>query len=147
MSKLVLSKENAAKSISNWKLQIRNHLQSLALPKKFLGVYTIINQAPTNQTNQAPTNQANQVTTQASTQQTIQASTASVQFHEVESLYDFVAKYIPVPQASAYADPNSYREDLQKHKQCVAKVRVEMREFCQMHSIRSFSLRKIVMRG
>lgn len=110
MSKLILSKENASKNISTWKIQIQNYLQSLPLPKKFFGTKTL----------------ATPVTTVA-TSSTKTVVTADL--HEVESLYDFLIKYIPPPQVNAYTDPDVFREDLQKYRQCVAKVKVEMKEF------------------
>ena len=109
MSKLVLSKENAAKIISTWKIQVQNYLQSQALPKKFFGVRTI--------------------TTSATTTVTTSKHSATANFHEVDSLYDFIAKHIPVPETAAYTDSDTFRGDLQKYKQCVAKVKVEMKEF------------------
>ena len=107
MSKLILSKENASKTISIWKTQVQNYLQSIQLPKKFLGTRT--------------------------TSTTIPASSSKTEitwdFHEVQSFHDFVIKHIPPPDVLAYPNEDSYREDFQKYKQCVAKVKVEMKEF------------------
>ena len=107
MSKQTLSKENAARIFTSWKSQIRNYLRSIPLPKKFLGTQTGI----------------------------IDTSSTSAKhtFHEIQGLHDFINKPIPPPEKEAYATLNQYREDLQKFNQCVATVKVAMRDFLSEH--------------
>jgi len=106
MSKLTLTKENTSKIISAWKTQVQNHLQSIALPKKFLGT--------------SVTSPANSPSS---------SSTSSTDFHPVDSLYDFILKCIPPPQSAAYGNNEDFRENLQKYKQSVAMVKVAMKDF------------------